>query len=694
MAGDVILLGNSSWRIRRVESGKVRVEDAGGAPSTVPFWLGEGPARTRELSAEVAAVREAVAARLDDAEAAVRWLTAETALDPRGALLVRDYIAAAHAALGAVPTQSTVVVERFFDEAGGMQLVIHAPFGGRINRAWGMALRKRLLPAASTSSCRRRPPTTACCSRSGPSTASRWRRCSRCSTRAGSEELLIQAVLQAPMFMTRWRWNASRALALLRWQGGAARAPVIQRMRAEDLLVAVFPAQLACQDNAEPGPVEIPNHPLVEETLRDCLGEAMDVDGLRACLEAIHARRIRRVARDTPEPSVFSHEILNANPYAFLDDAPLEERRARAVTLRRGLPAAVADDYGRLDPAAIAAVVEEAQPDLRSADELHDLLLELGALPEPEATPWAGYLEELIAARRAARAAERGGASSGWPPSRSLAAAVWPTARFEPDVAEPPARRAAAWSDREGALVEVVRARLGWSARPRRWPWRRISRFPRRGGRGAGRGGSGGRCLARALHAGRCCTRGGGVVRSPAPCPHPSPDAGRAAPLDRAGARRGADPLPPVLAARTPGTQQHGRDGLLRVIERLEGFEAAAGAWERELLPARVARYDPGALDELCSWRARRSGAASACIPAPATRAAGFRPRCRWRCCLRRDLPWLLEPREGAPAAEPSGPAQDVLAHLRRAGASFVEDIAAAACAACGSRWRRRSASW
>ena len=494
MAGDVILLGNSSWRIRRVESGKVRVEDAGGAPSTVPFWLGEGPARTRELSAEVAAVREAVAARLDDSEAAVRWLTEETALDPRGALLVRDYVAAARAALGAVPTQTTVIAERFFDEAGGMQLVIHAPFGGRINRAWGMALRKRLcqsfdfeLQAAATDD--------GVLLSLGPQHSFPLETVFEMLHPRGLEELLTQAALQAPMFMTRWRWNASRALALLRWQGGKRVPPFIQRMRAEDLLVAVFPAQLACQDNAEAGPIEIPDHPLVGETLRDCLGEAMDVDGLRACLEAIHAGRIRRVTRDTPEPSVFAHEILNANPYAFLDDAPLEERRARAVTLRRGLPAAVADDYGRLDPAAIAAVVEDARPDLRSADELHDLLLELGALPEMEAAPWTGYLDELIAAQRATRL--RGAGRVFWVAAerRSLAATAWPAFRFEPDVAEPPARRAAAWSDREGALVELVRARLAlvgpttalalaedlalsparWTRRWRRWKRRAVS---------------------------------------------------------------------------------------------------------------------------------------------------------------------------------------------------------------------------
>jgi ATP-dependent Lhr-like helicase len=248
---------------------------------------------------------------------------------------VRDYIWAAKAALGAVPTRDTVVVERFFDEAGGMQLVVHAPFGGRINRAWGMALRKRLchsfnfeLQAAATDD--------GVLLSLGPQHSFPLEAVFEMLHPGGIEELLIQAALQAPMFNTRWRWNANRALALLRWQNGRKVPPYLQRMRAEDLLVAVFPEQLACQDNATPGPIEVPDHPLVRETLRDCLTEAMDIDGLRATLTALHAGEIKRVTRETPEPSVFAHEILNANPSAFLDDAPLEERRARAVTLRRG----------------------------------------------------------------------------------------------------------------------------------------------------------------------------------------------------------------------------------------------------------------------------------------------------------------------------------------------------------------------
>jgi ATP-dependent Lhr-like helicase len=686
MAGDVILLGNSSWRIRRIESGRVRVEDAGGAPSTIPFWLGEGPARTLELSAELSAVRQGVADRLHDPEGAAAWLEQETGLDRRGALLARDYIAAAKAALGAVPTRQTVVVERFFDEAGGMQLVVHAPFGGRINRAWGMALRKRLchsfnfeLQAAATDD--------GVLLSLGPQHSFPLETVLEMLHPSGLEELLIQAALQAPMFTTRWRWNATRALALLRWQGGRKVPPYLQRLRAEDLLVAVFPAQLACQDNMAAGPIEVPDHPLVRETLRDCLTEAMDIEGLRAALTALHAGEIRRVTRETPEPSVFAHEILNANPYAFLDDAPLEERRARAVALRRGLPAAVADEVGRLDPAAIAAVVEEAWPDLRNADELHDLLLDLGALPASAGDAWEPYLDELIESRRAARL--RCGARTFWVPAerRGLAATVWPQYRFEPELVEPPARRAPAWTDRDGAVVEIVRARLGLV------------------------GPTTAAALASALDlapgqieaALAAVEAEGGVLRGRFTPEGEEPvewcDRRLLARIHRRtldGLRRLIEPVSPAVLMRfllawqhaRPATQQHGRDGLLRVIERLQGFEAAAGVWERDLLPARVAGYQPGWLDEVClsgevTWgrlglheSARHAGRRlSATVPVA--------------LLLRRDLPWLLEPRpapgsrgsdsaaSGGPGPQPSGPARDVLAHLERAGASFVDDIAA-----------------
>jgi ATP-dependent Lhr-like helicase len=402
LAGDVFLLGNASWRIRRIEAGVVRVEDARGAAPGVPFWLGEAPGRSRELSEEVSELREEIERRLDDKVAAARWLAAETAVPEPGARQVVEYLAASRAVLGAIPTQRTLVAERFFDEAGGMQLVLHAPFGARTNRAFGLALRKRFcrtfdfeLQAAATDE--------GILLSLGPQHSFPLESIFEFVSESTVDEVLAQAALQAPMFQVRWRWNATRALAIPRLFKGKRMPPPIARMRADDLLAAVFPQQVACQDNAPGGPIEIPDHPLVQETLKDCLGEAMDAAGLRAIVGRIARGELRLVAVDTPEPSPMSHEILGARPWAYLDDAPLEERRARAVALRRALPAAEASGAGALDPAAIAEVAEQVFPVVRDADELHDALLDLGVLPAREAARHAPFLEALVAAGRAAR---------------------------------------------------------------------------------------------------------------------------------------------------------------------------------------------------------------------------------------------------------------------------------------------------
>nr|WP_232287356.1 DEAD/DEAH box helicase [Anaeromyxobacter dehalogenans] len=361
IAGDIFLLGTTSWRIRRVEAGIVRVEDARGAPPGVPFWNGEAPGRSGALSAEVSALREELEPRLADPAAAAAWLEAEAALPAAGARQVVEYLAAGRAMLGALPTQQTLVAERFFDEAGGMQLVIHAPLGARTNRALGLALRKRFcrtfdfeLQAAATDE--------GVLLSLGPQHAFPLESIFSYVTPATLDEVLTQAVLQAPMFGVRWRWNATRALAIPRLFKGKRMPPPIARMRADDLLSAVFPAQTACQDNAPGGPIEVPDHPLVRETLRDCLGEAMDAGALRGVLERIAAGDIRLVAVDTPEPSPLAHELLNARPWAYLDDAPLEERRARAVAVRRALPPAEAAAAGALDPAAIEEVASQVWP--------------------------------------------------------------------------------------------------------------------------------------------------------------------------------------------------------------------------------------------------------------------------------------------------------------------------------------------
>ncbi|MFZ5468298.1 MAG: DEAD/DEAH box helicase [Myxococcota bacterium] len=372
MAGDVFLLGSTSWRIRRIEGSTVRVENAKGAAPTVPFWRGEAPSRTDELSAHVGKLREAVLSQKD----APGWLEKELGLSPACADLLVRYLRAAESALGAAPSQECVVAERFFDEAGGMQLILHAPFGGRVNRAWGLALRKRfcrtfdfeLQAAASDDGIllslgeQHSFPLADIFDFLSPSNV---------------EEVLTQALLQTPLFPTRFRWNSTRALALSRFSMGKRVPPHLQRARAEDLLAAVFPAQVGCQDNHGGEKIEPPDHPLVNETLDNCLREAMDVDGLKAVLQGMKEGRIRTVAVDLPEPSVLAHQMLNSAPYTYLDEAPLEERRARAVSVRRTLPPADAAAFGALDAEAIAQVVSDARPPLRDAEELHDALLQL-----------------------------------------------------------------------------------------------------------------------------------------------------------------------------------------------------------------------------------------------------------------------------------------------------------------------------
>ena len=474
LAGDVFLLGTTSWRIRRVESGRVRVEDAHGAAPSIPFWRGEAPGRTTELSYEVARVRERVAGPLDspsstdafsgprggspgrepDQAEAVAFLMRECGLDQSGAEQGVAYVRAGSASLRTLPTDRTVVAERFFDEAGGMQLVLHAPFGVRINRAWGLALRKRFcrsfnfeLQAAATDN-----GIVISLSEQHSFPLEVVFRFLNVDT---VEAVLTQALLDAPMFTARWRWNVSRALAVLRFADGRKVPPPIQRMRSDDLLASVFPDQAACAENLV-GDIRIPDHPLVDETIRDCLHEAMDVTGLQAVLAAIDRGEIRTVAIDTAEPSPFSHEILNANPYAFLDDAPLEERRARAVQMRRTL-GPEAGEIGALDPLAIDEVADESWPIVRDPDELHDALLTLVVLPPvPE---WAPWFDELSRARRAA--VLRVGSSQFWVAAERavLARLAHPDSTLLPTLPELAAVAERRADGREAAGAEVLR---GW----------------------------------------------------------------------------------------------------------------------------------------------------------------------------------------------------------------------------------------
>jgi ATP-dependent Lhr-like helicase len=386
MAGDIFQLGNTSWKVIQIVSGTVRVEDAHGQPPGMPFWLGEGVARTTELSNAVSRLRDEVQTVIERTDNSIEpltdWFKNEMLLPEAGARQLATYFISGYKALGVVPSQKKIVMERFFDESGGMQLVIHSPFGARLNRAWGLALRKRFcrsfnfeLQAAATDD--------AIVLSLGTQHSFPLEEVFRYLHSKTVREVLVQALLDAPMFPIRWRWNATRSLALPRQRNGRKIPAPLQRMESENLLAAVFPDQLACLENIV-GDREVPDHPLVKQTVEDCLTEAMDIDGLENLLRKIENREVDCIARDLPEPSPLAHEILNARPYAFLDNAPLEERRTQAVYTRRASDLANGDGLGVLDVAAIERVVEEAWPQARDPDELHEALLLLGVMTEEE----------------------------------------------------------------------------------------------------------------------------------------------------------------------------------------------------------------------------------------------------------------------------------------------------------------------
>ena len=361
--------------------------------------------------------------------------------------------------LGVVPTQSTLVLERFFDEAGGMQLVLHAPFGSRVNRAWALALRKRFcrqfnfeLQAAATED--------ALLLSLGPQHSFPLADVFRYLHPASVRDILVQAFLDAPVFQTRWRWNATISLAVPRNRGGRKVPPQLQRMQADDLMAAVFPDAAACLENI-PGDREIPDHPLVNQTVRDCLEEAMDLPQLQRVLDRIHRGEVTCISRDTPEPSAFCHDIINARPYAFVDDAPLEERRTQAVQTRRA--GAASGDVGALDAGAIERVRDEVRPDPRDLDECHDALLTCGFMPEDEVER--SWCLELASRGRATRVcvgptSKAAATSSGWPPSdfRNGLPCIR-TRGSSHAVTPPPSRAARVWTP-ETALVELLRGRL------------------------------------------------------------------------------------------------------------------------------------------------------------------------------------------------------------------------------------------
>ena len=699
LRGDIILLGNTSWRIRRVQAGSVSVEDAKGAPPNVPFWRGEAPSRTMELSQQVARVREKISSLTGNAApsdalmnspqaaAAIQWLQDECGMDRPGAEQAVEYVVQGRAVLRAVPTQETIIAERFFDESGGMQLVIHAPFGGRINKAWGLALRKRFcrsfnfeLQAAATdnglnislSDQHSFPLADVFHFLHGESV----------------EPLLEQAVLASPIFTTRWRWVAGRALALLRFMGGKKVPPQVQRMRSDDLLAAVFPEAAACQENIS-GDIAIPDHPLARETMKDALTEAMDVEGLKTVLADIGSGKIRCIAVDTPVPSQFSHEILNANPYAYLDDAPLEERRARAVEMRRMLPEAVLSEIGRLDPAAISEVREEAWPDVRDADELHDVLQELIAIPETEAgshvsiiprpvSVWSDHFSELVAAGRAARARFEGRTYWVAAEKASTFAALFPAAQFDSTLAEIEAQQ----PSREDAIFACI---TGWMAHLGPVTAAGVAAIL-----GVAQSDVE-KCFLRQEAAGTIL-RGQFTDSS-----HGATewcDRRLLVRIHRLTLGSLRKQIQPVTAAQfmrwllrwqhlTPETKLLGERGTLEALQQLQGFEAPANAWEQQILARRIANYDPKVLDQLCLTGAVGWGRVS---PHPATLAengGGIRrvvptSTAPLTFFIREDSEWMISQRStngGDETAGLSSAAREVLGHLRQRGASFFADI-------------------
>jgi ATP-dependent Lhr-like helicase len=672
----------------------VLVEDAHGAPPSIPFWRGEAPARTDELSAHVSELREKISGlvanvqpgfvdrNLPEVAAAVEWLHQECGLDQAGAEQAIQYIVEGRAVLRAVPTQQTVIAERFFDEGGGMQLVIHAPFGARINKAWGLALRKRFcvsfnfeLQAAATDD----GLNISLAEQHSFPLADVFQFLHAQTV----QPVLEQAVLTgSPIFGTRWRWDANRALALLRFERGKKVPPQIQRMRSDDLLASVFPDAAACQENIV-GDIQLPDHPLVREVMKDVLHEAMDLEGLKRVLRAMEDGSIRCLAVDTPVPSQFSHQILNSNPYAYLDDAPLEERRARAVAMRRTLPDAVLNEIGRLDADAIAEVKQDAWPEVRDADELADVLHTLIAVPETVSAAsdsrttasWAEHLESLIGQRRAGIASVDG--RRFWVASEKASTfrRIYPEAKFLADVPEVEANVPPA----DDALLALVN---GWMqhvgpttarelgdllALPPSEVEKALLRLEASG----------------AILRGQFEKSGSEEIEW---C-----ERRLLARIHRLTVATLRKQIEPVTAAQfmrwllrwqhvAPSSQVLGERGTLEVLRQLQGFEIPANAWEPQVLARRVAGYDPKVLDQLCLTGAVGWGRLS---PHPATleetRGGGRRvvptSVAPITFFIREEADWMIARHSDGEARGLSHGAREVLEFLKTRGASFFADI-------------------
>lgn len=697
LPGDVFLLGTTSWRIVQVRGSDVVVEDAHGAAPSIPFWIGEAPGRTKELSREVGALRGEITARIPDDDptdwrGAAEWLAAETSASGPAVEQAVRYVAAQKAALGVVPTHESVVFERFFDETGGMQLVIHAPFGSRVNRGWGLAMRKRFcrsfdfeLQASADDN--------GIVLSLGPQHSVPLEDLFSIVNVRNARHMLEQAALDSPLFRIRWRWNAARSLLVLRQRGGKRVPPALQRFRADDMLTAIFPASTACLEN-RPADVEIPDHPMVRQTMHDCLHEAADLDEWTSILSRIERGEIRLEARETTEPSPFAHERLNAMPYAFLDDAPLEERRARAVQYRRSIPIEEVGDLARLDPEVVAEVREQAWPRARSADEFHEMLLQMQVLREEEVaarsagaepgsgSDWSAYLDALLAAGRATVATTAGNARFAvalerWPQFR----AAYPSATCEPRSALPARLDVAV--EPQDARVAVVRGRIeaagpttvGQLSAVLDMPPEQVDaalvRLEVEGAVLRGR-------FDPALEGVQWCDR-----RLLARIHRRTLDGARrrVQPVSAANFLRFALQHQGVSGGASRGqADREGPGGLFEVVAQLAGIEAPTGAWEQDIFPARVRDYDPAWLDELTFTGAVGWGRlAPPAAPSDRKRLAGLNRAVPISIFPREDLAWLLPPNRVSAEDQARSGARDVWKTLRDQGALFLSDLLAAA---------------
>ena len=687
LAGDIFQLGNASWRILRVNSGVVRVEDAKGQPPGIPFWLGEAPARTAELSVAVSNLRTEIEKRLsavgaeNSAAEIEEWVAKEFQLPQDASGQIAAYFADAYRSLGAIPSQQTLMLERFFDESGGMQLVLHAPFGSRINRAWGLALRKRFcrsfnfeLQAAATDD--------AIVISLGTQHSFPLDEVFRYLNSKTVRELLVQALLDAPMFTIRWRWNATRSLAVPRFRGGAKIAAPLQRMESENLLAAVFPDQLACLEHIV-GDREIPDHPLVRQTIDDCLTEAMDIDGLEEVLGRIERGEIRCIARDLPEPSPLAGEILNARPYAFLDNAPLEERRTQAVYTRRASERNGSDRLGILDSAAIEKVKTEAWPAPTNPDELHDALMLIGAmtLEELQRNAHNGNAEQFISSLIAENRTTRILVSlDGDPATKTFYIAaerlpmlrvIYPNTVCEPELVLPEPMQAKTW-ERADAIRELVRGRMevcGPITVEELADTLALQKSQ--------------------IDAALLALEGEGFVLRgkfhPDAAEQEWCDRRLLARIHRLTIDRLRAEIQPVsihdfyrfLFAWQRADHEYrveGLEGLQSVLEQLDGCELPLAAWESAVLPARVADYDPEWLDRLCF--SGRVGWGRLSTPQnPNGRAAAPLRTSPIALYLRENLTDWLALAPSKSALELSGASQAVLEALQSGGALFFSEL-------------------